>query len=486
MKRILFSSFLLFVLSVIPVSAAWTQKDLGTVQSLRGIAQSGDALIAAGNTGNILRSSDLGETWSVIDQNASVFWQDVEADGQTVRVVGENGAMRESTDNGNSWKTTSLGISENIFDIDMVGEFGFMVGANGRVMSYNSSAQLWQINIVSTTASLFGVHNRGDASAWIVGASGLLLHTSDYGKNWINKGNIINTDLYGVWFTSSINGYVVGKNGTFRKTTDAGVSWVDIAVSGLTAQTLYDIRALGDQMMVVGEKIILVSQDSGTTWTATSYATENYTFHSSYFDADGTMWVVGTQDDVKSVILKFESEVVEPAPDAGLENPYTGAEPELVEAEPNSLIKVACVGETTTSDPCRSVYFYGTDGKRHAFPNDKVFFTWYTNFDSVKTVSSGFLSQLSLGKNVTYHPGTRMVKFQSVPTVYAVSVGGVLRSIATEEVASQLYGTDWNQKIDDISDAFIGNYSFGDKILNASHYDVTQAKTSVIGLDQNF
>ncbi|MBI4713974.1 S8 family serine peptidase [Candidatus Uhrbacteria bacterium] len=156
------------------------------------------------------------------------------------------------------------------------------------------------------------------------------------------------------------------------------------------------------------------------------------------------------------------------------------------EAAPNSLIKLSCVGETTVDDPCRSVYFYASDGKRHAFPNDKVFFTWFDNFDNVKEVSKSFMSSLPLGKNVTYHPGTKMVKFQSVPTVYAVSKGGVLRAIASEQIAGELYGESWNKQIDDISDAFFGNYTFGIKINLASEFDVLFEKNSVSGLDDNF
>ncbi|MEK7615280.1 MAG: S8 family peptidase [Patescibacteria group bacterium] len=156
------------------------------------------------------------------------------------------------------------------------------------------------------------------------------------------------------------------------------------------------------------------------------------------------------------------------------------------EVASNSLIKRACSGQTNVDDPCRTVYFYSTDGKRHAFTNEKVFFTWFSNYDSVKEVSATFLSSLPLGKNVTYHPGTKMVKFQSVPTVYAVSKGGVLRPIVTEQVAFVLYGTNWNTQIDDISDAFFGNYRFGAKVTVPADYDVAKEKASVTGLNENF
>ncbi len=472
---------ILFVSS--PVYAAWIQKDLGTIQGLQGMTQAGNAMITAGNTGNILRSTDDGKTWQVADKNASVYWQDVDTRNGIVRVVGESGAMRESTDNGVSWSSVTLGISQNIYDIETSGAYGFLVGSGGRLMSLHPYAKIWQTISSPTTLSLQRIQMVSDSTVWIVGYEGILLYSSDYGINWINKGKVADANLFGVWFSSPTAGYVVGKNGTFRKTTDAGVSWSNVGVSGLVSQTLYDIRASGDQMIVVGDKIILRSQNAGATWTAYDYSLENYTFKNSYFDASGNAWVVGTKDDVKSVIVKDEAA---PLPTAPVQDDTNSVIPSAPEAAPNSLIKLACAVQTSVNDPCTAVYFYGSDGKRHAFPNEKVFFTWYGNFDGVVNVSSKFMSSLALGKNVTSHPGTRMVKFQSVQTVYTVSKGGLLRAVASEELAAQLYGTDWNKKIDDISDAFYGNYTFGSKIQKATDYDVVSAQTSITGLDQNF
>jgi hypothetical protein len=140
--------------------------------------------------------------------------------------------------------------------------------------------------------------------------------------------------------------------------------------------------------------------------------------------------------------------------------------------ETGSLIKLECPEDSEADHPCRAVYYYGSDGKRHAFPNANVYFTWYENFDSVVTVSSETMGSFMLGANVTYRPGVKMVKFATVNRVYAVSKGGVLHWIATEDVASALYGEDWNTKIDDIPDAFYSNYTFGAGIASADSYAV--------------
>lgn len=134
-----------------------------------------------------------------------------------------------------------------------------------------------------------------------------------------------------------------------------------------------------------------------------------------------------------------------------------------------------------------AVYYLGNDGKRYVFPNDKVYFSWYSDFSEVQTVSDDVLAPYSLGGNVTYRPGTHLVKIQSDPKVYAVDKGGVLRWINSESAAITIFGSNWNKQVDDIPDAFFINYTIGNPVSSASDYDptiITSNDTS-INLDKN-
>ncbi|MBN1584820.1 hypothetical protein JW899_00420, partial [Candidatus Uhrbacteria bacterium] len=85
-----------------------------------------------------------------------------------------------------------------------------------------------------------------------------------------------------------------------------------------------------------------------------------------------------------------------------------------------------------------AVYYYGRDGRRYGFPDSRTFFTWYGNFDNVRTVGASVVAAIPLGGSVTYRPGTRLVKITSDPKVYAVARGGVLRWVRSEVVARRL------------------------------------------------
>jgi len=114
-----------------------------------------------------------------------------------------------------------------------------------------------------------------------------------------------------------------------------------------------------------------------------------------------------------------------------------------------------------------SVYFCGKDGKRYVFVNERVFYTWYRNFSAVKTITDAVMAEIKIGGNINYKPGVRMVKIQSDPKVYAVARGGLLRWVPSEAAAARLYGSDWNRKIDDVSDAFFFSYRIGPPIAES-------------------
>jgi len=139
-------------------------------------------------------------------------------------------------------------------------------------------------------------------------------------------------------------------------------------------------------------------------------------------------------------------------------------------------------GDLFRGETFSAVYYYGDDGLRYVFPNDKTYFTWYENFDDVKWVSDATLAAIQIGGNVTYKPGVKMLKINSDPTVYAVADDGELRAIESEDIAQELYGSSWNQLIDDVPDGFFGNYEIGSRIELASQYDPTAEEADAFSI----
>lgn len=132
-----------------------------------------------------------------------------------------------------------------------------------------------------------------------------------------------------------------------------------------------------------------------------------------------------------------------------------------------------------------AVYYMGKDGLRYVFPNDKTYFTWYQNFNSVKFITDADLATIQIGGNVTYKPGSKMLKINSDPKTYAVDEGGTLRWVQTEAAAVGLYGANWNKMIDDVPDAFFSNYKLGSDIEVAADFDPASAASGANNIDDD-
>ncbi|MBU1131271.1 hypothetical protein KJ840_04010 [Patescibacteria group bacterium] len=151
------------------------------------------------------------------------------------------------------------------------------------------------------------------------------------------------------------------------------------------------------------------------------------------------------------------------------------------------LTKFILQGKTTTAPPgsliktsaSTAVYYLGHDGKRYTFPDDKVYYTWYNDFNDVITVSIAQMISFTLGGNVTVRQGTKLVQFVTYdyngnmivddPHIYAVKPGEAIHWIETAETAASLYGSNWEQKINPVPNYLFGNYAVGDSISEATY-----------------
>lgn len=156
----------------------------------------------------------------------------------------------------------------------------------------------------------------------------------------------------------------------------------------------------------------------------------------------------------------------------------------VADVQSGDLIKIPDDNNATTLSDT-AVYYYGADGRRYVFPNEKVYFTWYSNFSKVKILQVSQMSLIPIGGNVTYKAGSKLVKFQTDVKTYLPTKGGNLRWVQTEAVARGYFGTDWNQHVDDISEAFYVNYKFGEPIANTLDVAIDVIRATGITIDSD-
>ena len=136
-----------------------------------------------------------------------------------------------------------------------------------------------------------------------------------------------------------------------------------------------------------------------------------------------------------------------------------------------TVAAAASAGDLIKGTSLTTVYYYGYDGMRYTFPNEKTYMTWYSDFSDVNTISDSALADLSLAGNVVYRPGSYWIKVQSDDKVYAVSTDGSIHWIESEDVAVDYAGSNWNTRIQDVPDVFFGDYTVGSSLMTATAFD---------------
>lgn len=140
----------------------------------------------------------------------------------------------------------------------------------------------------------------------------------------------------------------------------------------------------------------------------------------------------------------------------------------LVFPQPSQAVDLS-PGDLIKAPDFSTVYYYGYDGKRHTFPNANVYFSWYSDFSNVKTVSRTELASIDLGKNILIRPGTHLVKIVTNPDVYVVEPDGVLKLLMSPAQAETLYGSAWKSKVIDLPDAFYTDYKNSGPLIKDYH-----------------
>ena len=91
---------------------------------------------AVGNYGTILKTSDGGDSWTVLTSGTThTLFSLTFTDNNTGYATGESGILLKTTDGGNLWTKLSTGMTKNLLSIYFPSKnTGFIVGQNGIIL----------------------------------------------------------------------------------------------------------------------------------------------------------------------------------------------------------------------------------------------------------------------------------------------------------------------------------------------------------------
>ncbi|MBV8063884.1 MAG: hypothetical protein JOY51_09815 [Nevskia sp.] len=163
-------------------------KDEDQAAPLFGVAGPFDGKVYAfGAFGTLLASSDLGKTWEPrkSDVLGDKHLYGMIDGGNALLLVGEQGQMLKSTDSGNTWQALPQVYKGSFFGVLLLPDKGWLAyGMRGHVFVSHDSGASWKPSETPVPLSMFGGAVAADGKIYLAGAQRTVLVSSDNGAHF--------------------------------------------------------------------------------------------------------------------------------------------------------------------------------------------------------------------------------------------------------------------------------------------------------------
>ncbi len=255
-----------------------------------------DTVIAVGDVGTILRTTNGGSTWQVQLNAAGITDQlfGIQfATQDTGWAVGEFGRLLKTTDAGESWFAQTVPTIYDLYSVEFVSSTtGWVAGSQGVVFQTTDGGNTWTQQTSGTTETFFTVYFPTATTGWLIGTNGMVLQTTNAGATWTKQTSGTTQTLYSIQFTSPSIGYISGSFGTMLKTINGGTTWVPLTSGTDISLYAMDFTSALNGWAVGGFGEIIKTTNGGTTWFPQTSPTENDLFGVAFGGAN-LGWAVG-------------------------------------------------------------------------------------------------------------------------------------------------------------------------------------------------
>lgn len=295
-------------------------------------------ILASGENGRILKSTDWGQNWSEITAmngfspikkicfssnntawvsytnfifkttNSGLKWDinlypgPISAicpiDSLNIYLFGELGLVYKTTDCGENWKRVfyeySISINSGCFaDVNI----GWMCGPKGMILNTANGGVTWNKQSSGTESNINAIKFSNNKNGFAVGSQGLILHTSDGGLNWIKRQDTASGELVDLYLVDNNTVFAISKEGIILKSVDTGMTWQSTTKSGLGKLNSIYMRDKENGFIVGEGGLILKTSDGGANWIINQKPEASDLMSSCFLDKN-TCWMVGRRGTV--------------------------------------------------------------------------------------------------------------------------------------------------------------------------------------------
>jgi photosystem II stability/assembly factor-like uncharacterized protein len=224
--------------------------------------------IAIALQGNILRSTDSGESWYfVLNDEVNQYLSLSVSNGNIATVSGRNGKLLLSTNSGLNWSSINTGTTTYISTSKFFNSnTGFIAGSEGYFSRTTNGGTNWFTNSTLINTKIYSSSHIGNDVLYAVSDSGKVLKTLNGGRNWTISNTGTSNSLTTASIVSRDFGVVAGIGGYIYKTNNGGTNWNRLITGPITDVCFVNFfdSLKGTVIDIAGD--VYKTYDSGLNW----------------------------------------------------------------------------------------------------------------------------------------------------------------------------------------------------------------------------
>lgn len=248
------------------------------VTPITGFHRFGDRLLATSALGRFLMSADDGYSWDLLQAQGTAFWTDAAFDPEhgALVLVGHNGDVLRSTDHGQSWELGAIELDGrrnylSAVHFDAGSRALLAVGEGGTIARSTDGGAHWERASAQVREGLKGLL-AASGRLLAFGNGGMVVSSTDSAAHWSYDRAALEVPLREIAATPGGALLASGSLGDLLRSEDGGHSWHQVPVAYPNMNTPPDLRMLlpapaGDVLIAAGPPgDILRSNADASTW----------------------------------------------------------------------------------------------------------------------------------------------------------------------------------------------------------------------------
>lgn len=219
--------------------------------------------------------------------------------GAALVAVGDYGTIIRSTDDGRTWQQARVPVSSPLTSVHFVDERrGWAVGHGGVILASVDGGASWQLQtVLDERPVLLSVHFTDERSGYAVGAYGTAFRSDDGGATWepmaVGEGNDADMHLNHLFSTRGGALFIAAEGGLAFRSDDRGASWTKLETD-VSGSLWSGFECADGEVVLLGMTgKVIASRDRGQTWQSRETGTEQ-SLTGGVVLADGGLLVVGS------------------------------------------------------------------------------------------------------------------------------------------------------------------------------------------------